>query len=476
MKIYKNIFCLALCILSTGCSESLLDLTPETSNVINNYFTTKEQITKGVNGAYATLQYTGQYGLANYVLGELPSDNTWDEVPANDGGNYGQLDLFNMTSSNSVIQESWRHNYIGIQQCNVILNRINGVEMDESESNQIKGEMKFLRALMYFNLVRVFGDVPLVITETVNTNDYFGQGRTKKEEVYKTIKEDLLDAIKLLKDEAPVKERACKAAAQTLLGKVYLTLGEYSNAISVLDAVKKNPQYGLLDPAVIFDPNNKGNKEVIFDVQFESGLNGDSEGCDILRMFSPSGTINGAKGHNLPTPEVYNLFEDNDKRKAAYITQYSGSMHYVSNKIKQTSDKVEDCGSNAAVLRYADVVLMLAECYANQGTENDMKLANDCLEEIRNRSYDETFTYTDYNNKDELLEEIALERRKEFVCEGHRWFDLIRTGKAVEVMNKYFERTTGYNGVTVTDLNIVQPIPLGQIDTDPSIKQNEGYN
>ena len=477
MKTYKkNIFYLALCMLTASCSESLLDLTPETSNVINNYFKTEEQILKGVNGAYATLQYTGQYGLANYVLGELPSDNTWDEVPANDGGNYGQLDEFNMTSSNSVIKDSWRHNYIGIQQCNVILNRIDGVGMDAKDCEQIKGEMMFLRALMYFNLVRVFGDVPLVTAETENTNDYFGQGRTKKEDVYKAIKADLIDAIKLLRDESPVKERACKAAAQTLLGKVYLTLCEYDNAIPLLEAVRTNPRYDLLDdPDEIFNPDNKGNEEIIFEVQFESGLNGDSEGSDILRMFSPSGTVNGAKGHNLPTKEVYDLFAVNDKRKTAYITQYPQSMHYASNKIKQTSDKVEDCGSNAVVLRYADVLLMLAECYANKGTQNDLGLANRDLKRVRARAID-NLSYIDYTTKDELLEQISLERRKEFVCEGHRWFDLIRTGKAVEVMTAYFKQTTGYNGVTVTELNLVQPIPLGQIDTDPSIKQNEGYN
>lgn len=472
----KYICSLILCILTSSCSNSLLELTPETINVVNNYFKTEEQLLKGVNGAYATLQYKGQYGLANFVFGELPSDNTWEEVPANDNGYYGQLDEFNMTSSNTIIKDSWRHNYIGIQQCNVIINRIDAVDMNAENREQIKGKMMFLRALMYFNLVRIFGDVPLVLTETEDPNSYFGQGRTNKEQVYNAIKEDLIEAVKLLKDEAPVKERACKAAAQALLGKVYLTLCEYDNAIPVLEAVAMNPRYDLLDdPDDIFNPDNKGNKEIIFDVQFESGLNGDSEGNDMLRMFSPSGTINGAKGHNLPTHEVYDLFDDYDKRKTAYFKQYPQSMHYASNKIKQTSDKVQDCGSNAIVLRYADVILMLAECYANKGTQNDLNLANIYLKRIRERAI-EDLSYVNYTTKDELLKEISLERRKELVCEGHRWFDLIRTGKAIEVMTNYFEHATGYNGVVVAEFNLVQPIPLGQIDTDPSIVQNEGYN
>lgn len=108
---YKYIFLsAALCALTASCSESLLDLSPETNNVLNNYYKNEEQINKGVNAAYACLQYSGQYGIANHVLGELPSDNTWDEVPANDGGNYGQLDEFNMTSSNTIIADSWKHN------------------------------------------------------------------------------------------------------------------------------------------------------------------------------------------------------------------------------------------------------------------------------------------------------------------------------------------------------------------------------
>ena len=127
------------------------------------------------------------------------------------------------------------------------------------------------------------------------------------------------------------------------------------------------------------------------------------------------------------------------------------------------------------VLRYADVLLMLAECYAQRGLQDDMDLANDCLEAVRGRAID-NLSYTNYTDKDELLEEIATERRKELVCEGHRWFDLIRTGKAVEVMTAYFQKTTGYNGVTVNENNLVQPIPLSQIDTDSSIKQNLGYN
>ena len=131
----------------TGCSSDKLDLYPETQDTANNYYTNKDQLQKGVNGAYSTLQLFGQYQIANLVLGELPSDNTWDEVPANDAGVCGQIDEFDMTSSNSIIEQSWSDNYIGIQQCNVVLNRIQGLNgLDDATRKQTEGEMKFLRA------------------------------------------------------------------------------------------------------------------------------------------------------------------------------------------------------------------------------------------------------------------------------------------------------------------------------------------
>lgn len=457
-------------ILFAGCSGSLLDLNPEMQNVLNNYYKDAEQLRKGVNSAYGTLQAEGQYELANLVLGELPSDNTWDEVPANDNGNYGQLDLFSMTSANTIIANAWSHNYKGIQQCNVILNRVGAIaDMPDAEKKQVEGEMYFLRALMYFNLVRVFGDVQLVTKETTNPNDFFGQVRTPKAEVYKQIENDLIDAFAMLPEKPAERGRATKGAAAALLGKVYLTLKDYDNGLKYLQEVEKFGYELLEEPADIFDVDNEGNKEVVFDVQFESGVNGTSEGSKAFQKFSPSGYVSGAVGHNLPTKEVYGLFTENDKRKSAYfIVTKNGVIG--TGKLKQTSNIVGDGGSNIIVLRYADVLLMLAECYAEKG---DVAMANKYLNFIKKRAGIDEVNIGDTSL---LKAEIALERRKELVNEGHRWFDLVRTGKAVEVMNAYFARTPGYNGITISELNYVQPIPQEQIDTDSATVQNEGYN
>lgn len=471
MKKVKYIFwfCAGLSLLSS-CSESLLDVNPQMQNTSNNFYQSEEQLDLGVTGAYSTLQLSGQYEISNLLLGELPSDNTWDEVPANDGGNCGQLDEFNMTSGNTITENSWRDNYIGIQQCNVVLNRIGELsDISETKKNTAIGEMKFLRGLMYFNLVRIFGDVPLVTKETENVNSYFGQGRTASTEVYKQIVSDLTEAASLLPEVASQKGRATKWAALGILGKVQLTLHDYAEARTCLQQVVSSGKYSLLsNPADIFSPTNKNNKEIIFDVQFASGMNGNTEGSDAYRYFSPSGSVKGGKGHSLPTKEVYNLFSDKDLRKKAYFILSTGNM--ATGKMVQTSDVIEDGGNNVVVLRYADVLLMLAECYANEG---DLTSACKYLNFIKQRAGIEEFTSV---SNDAVLEEIATERRKELVNEGHRWFDLIRTDKAVEVMNAYFQSTVGYNGVTVTEDNLVQPIPQSQIDTDSSIKQNNNYN
>lgn len=471
MKKVKYIFwfCVGLSLLNS-CSESLLDVNPQMQNTSNNFYQSEEQLDLGVTGAYSTLQLSGQYEISNLLLGELPSDNTWDEVPANDGGNCGQLDEFNMTSGNTITENSWRDNYIGIQQCNVVLNRIGGLsDISETKKNTAIGEMKFLRGLMYFNLVRIFGDVPLVTKETENVNSYFGQGRTASTEVYKQIVSDLTEAASLLPEVASQKGRATKWAALGILGKVQLTLHDYAEARTCLQQVVSSGKYSLLsNPADIFSPTNKNNKEIIFDVQFASGMNGNTEGSDAYRYFSPSGSVKGGKGHSLPTKEVYNLFSDKDLRKKAYFILSTGNM--ATGKMVQTSDVIEDGGNNVVVLRYADVLLMLAECYANEG---DLTSACKYLNFIKQRAGIEEFTSV---SNDAVLEEIATERRKELVNEGHRWFDLIRTDKAVEVMNAYFQSTVGYNGVTVTEDNLVQPIPQSQIDTDFSIKQNNNYN
>ncbi|QNK63579.1 RagB/SusD family nutrient uptake outer membrane protein [Pedobacter sp. PAMC26386] len=455
--------------LIAGCAKSNLDKTPETDKVLTSFYKNEAQINEGVNGAYAMLQNAGQYGANYLVFGEIPSDNTFDEVPANDGGNYGQLDLFSAIALNSLVDATWKDAYKGIQQCNIILNRIDNIEMAPVSKDKVKGEMLFIRALTYFNLVRIFGDVPLVIKETTNVNDYFGQGRTAKADVYNQIEQDLTRAIQLLPASRSLNGRVTQGAAVGLLGKVYLTLKKYDQAITQLQKIGPLGYKLLTDLTRIFNPAFKNNEEIIFDVQFASGINGNAEGSNAFQLFSPSGTVAGAKGHNLPTRDVYNSFTEKDLRKNAYLGMTKDGVPFT-RKLVQTSSTVEDGGSNIVVLRYADVLLMLAECYNETG--NAAKSLEN-LNLVRDRAGIAQVVQTDPAI---LRPVIAQERRLELVTEGSRWFDLIRTDSAIEVMNSYFARTPGYQGVKINENNLVQPIPQSQTNTDPAIQQNKGYN
>lgn len=411
-----------------------------------------------VNAAYGNLQETGLYGLYLPALGEIPSDNTYDEVPANDDGVYGQLDQFTVVPANGIIAANWQQSYYAIQRTNLVLNRIDRIAYTSAATKEArKGEMKFIRALLYFNLVRLYGDVPLVTQETTDPNAYFGQGRDAVKDVYNQITTDLTAAINELPATTNQKGRVVQTAAQTLLAKVYLTLQNYSAAKPLLDAVVSSGRYQLLsNPADIFSINNENNAEIIFSVQFASGVNGNTEGSNMFQIFSPSGTQTGAKGHNLPTKELYNLYTGTDKRKGIYLDVTTAGVPY-SKKLTKPTTVITDGGSDVVVLRYADVVLMLAEVENELG---NTATAIPYLDAIRTRA---GLTGTTAATQKDLREAIAAERRLELIGEGHRWFDLLRTDKALSVIPG------------IDKHNLLMPIPQGQIDTDPSIKQNTGY-
>lgn len=464
-KIFITIITIGL--FFTSCSDEL-DVNPITEKEASNFFKTEVEIEEAVNGVYATLQFTGLYNLYLPVLGELPSDNTFDEVPSNDGGIFGQLDEFTTITSNAIITRTWREAYIGIQRANTVLNRIEAVNFqNEAVKNARKGEMKFIRALLYFNLVQIYGDVPLVIEETTDPSAYFGQGRTPKDQVYAQIVKDLNEAITELPLTASRPGRVIKTAVEGLLGKVYLTLKNYTQAKIHLQNVVNSNQHTLLeDAAAVFDIENELNAEILFSVQFASGINGNSEGSDAFQQFSASGTINGAKGHNLPTRSFFTLYTDDDIRKGVYLGATSEGVPF-SRKYKKPDTAPNDGGSDWVVLRYADILLMLAE------VENELSntaAAATHLNAVRNRA---KLSNTTVSTQTEMREAIDLERRLELIGEGHRWFDLLRTGRAIEVMNAWFAKE-GIN-ISIDQNDLLMPIPQSQIDTDPALRQNPGY-
>ncbi len=465
----KHFLCLFIMFVSLVSCEGDLFQDPLTEKSVSSFFSNEGEIEAAINGVYASLQSKGLFNLYIPAIGEIPSDNTFDEVPANDGGLYGQMDEFTVIPANGVVNDTWKDAYVGIQGANIVLNRIDQIPFQQAETKAARiGELKFIRALLYFNLVRIYGAVPLVTEETTDPTTYFGQARTPESAVYTQIIQDLVEAISVLPPVADEPGRVIKTAGQALLGRVYLTLRDFLEAEAQLQAVVEAGIHQLEPhPADVFEVANELNDEIVFAVQFRSGVNGNSEGSDAFVQFSPSGTINGAKGHNLPNRDFIELYDESDLRKEAYIGETDKGVPFCK-KYKMPTTIPEDSESDWIVIRYADVLLMLAEAKNENGK---FEAAATYLNQVRNRA---GLSATDVRNRQEMDQAIELERRLELIGEGHRWFYLLRTGKAIETMNAWFQNNTSL-GITIDTHDLLMPIPQSQINTDPALTQNPGY-
>ncbi|MGY0406974.1 MAG: RagB/SusD family nutrient uptake outer membrane protein [Polaribacter sp.] len=462
MKIIIKLVVIVL--LVSACQDELVQ-NPITTKVSSNFYTNEKEIEEAVNAVYATLQFKGNFDVGIPAIGTIPGEDVYDATPANDDGKYGQLDDYNAIPQNGLLGNMWQDAYKGIQRANIVLNKIKNISFKDEATKQARiGEMKFIRALYYFNLVRIFGDVPLIVEEVENPQDYFTQPRTPINEVYKQIENDLTDAIqKLPQRNNQNKARVVKTAAQTLLGKVELTLGNYAKAKTfLLDVVNAGVHSLQANVSDVFAINKELNSEIIFAVQFASGINANSEGSDAYRKFNPTGRIvgklTGTKGHGVIKESFYNLYTNNDARKNVYVGILSSGQVY-SNKIAPPITVIKDAGSDWVVLRYADVLLMLAEIENELGSQS---IAIDYVNQIRNRA--NLGNYTGGITKDAVFNEIDMQRKLELIWEGHRWFDLLRQGRTKEVLG-------------ITDNNkLLMPIPASQIAASRgSLIQNPGY-
>ncbi|MDO5978230.1 RagB/SusD family nutrient uptake outer membrane protein [Flavivirga spongiicola] len=470
MNIKLNIITIALISLVLGACSDKLDLSPITEKAANNFYTSEQEIESAVIGAYAQLQNGGLYGLDLIGAGEISGEDTFEEIAANDGGRFGQLDDFSTNAGNDLVGDIWKESYEGIQRINIVLNRITDIEYENStiKNNRI-GEMKFLRGLLYFNLVRLYGGVPLALEETTNPSDYFGQGRATVSDIYAQIELDLNDAIQNLPpDTDKLAGRPAKGAAQALFADVQMNLGNYSEAVTILGPLVNSGNYSLMpSTSEIFGVANEGNSEILFEVQFASGVDGNNEGEPAASQFRPSGTTANAKGHNLPSAEFVALYELGDTRKDDYVgLDAAANPFYFSLKYEVSSTGADDGGSDHIIIRFADVLLKYAEALNESGGSN----AAQYLNMVRNRA---GLANTTATTQSELRDAIEMERRFEFIGEGHRWFDLKRTGEAIQTMNAWF--TANSINVTIDVDNLILPIPQSQIDTDPAITPNPGY-
>ncbi|MFY0608548.1 MAG: RagB/SusD family nutrient uptake outer membrane protein [Cyclobacteriaceae bacterium] len=473
MKNLRNLL-LIICAVSVLACEDFIDLPPQSSPNVAAFYKNQQDIEQAVIAAYAALQSRGEYARNFLYFMEVRSDNSYVEDLTKAAGEEGNLDLFREATTNGYLETVWNVCYTGIQRCNIVLGRIDAIEMDEDLKNIRKGEVSFLRALTYFNLVRIWGKVPIVTDELVNVSEAFSHKRDSIDDVYALILADLEFAVDNLPSSQTDIGRVTKGAALTLLGKVYLTRQDWNLAATTLSQVQG---YSLLQNyADVFDVENENNSESIFEVQFKSLSDG--EGSLFLRLHTPlnnttllGGMGAGGVGDNLPTQDLFDAYDNTDLRKNVTIGSLSdGRLH--TNKYNGLPADTNDEDNNFMVLRYADVILMRAEALNEVGYVADGE-AFDLLNQIRNRAGLSSLSSAELTDQASFRDAVLNERRLELAFENHRWFDLVRTNRFVEVMNAYDETRAP---MVVESHHRYFPVPQGQIDISPgNIYQNNGY-
>ena len=431
-----------LVLLLAGC-EDLLDVkTTASLNVDDGVITTTERATLAINGMYDGLQDEEYY--ANYLItyGDLAADNL-DHTGTFTTSR--QVDNNEVLTNNVTLNTVWDQLYYVINIANTIIAdvpEINNIEA--ATSSRMTGEAYFIRALSYFSLVKSWGDVPLQTTPVRNSTDVEQLSRSSVSDVYDQIESDLDEAITNLEGYLE-NGRASSWAAKALKSRVHLYQGEYQDAHDLADDVIKNGPFSLVgDYTDIFDYQNPYSPESIFEVDF-TGQDGNS-----LAFWYYEDDFGGRYEYGVTT-DLANAYEPDDERFGV-IYFYPSTGNYMVNKY-------QDVGSgsdNVIVVRLGEMYLNRAEALFNGATGTSTAL--DDINTLRNRA-----SLVDL--ADPLTLDIILdERRKELAFEGHRWYDLTRTDKGVEVLPN----------VTSTD-QYLWPIPQSERDVNPNLTQNPGY-
>jgi len=274
----------------TACNH-LLDTKPYTFSSGDNYYENEAQVLRAVNGVYGRLQelHTSDF----WALTEMVADNTNYQYDESDRGaqQREEIDEFLITSSNGYVNTAWGQLYAIVKEANVVLGRMDGVSFaDQTLKNRHIGELKFLRGLAYFHLVRLFGEIPMHTTEIVNPADAFTSSKATVDQVYAVIIQDAQDAIAALPDNYTGSDlgRATKGAALTLLGDVQLTRGQYAEAAATLLQVTGLGYSLMPDYADCFHPNSKNNAESVF----EKDLCVRAQNVDVLVYSDDSYRVN----------------------------------------------------------------------------------------------------------------------------------------------------------------------------------------
>ncbi len=473
MQIFSGVGILTVSLATLACGETFIDLPSSSYHDSGQFYHTAQDLEQAVIAAYDPLQDEAQYGGPGYHhFMEVRSDNTYNDNVTQEGGALAAFDNFVLAPSNPQINATWLSCYQGIQRCNIVLSHIDDIpDIDPQRLNMRKAEVLFIRALTYFNVVRIWGDAPLITEALRNPLEALSHVRNSTQDIYRQIIDDLTFAAGHLPQEHPAEDRgrATWGAAMTLLGKVHLTLAQYVEAVQVLEAVIQSGRYRLLNNFEdIFATTNKNHVESIFEIQFlKSSFGEGNEGI-------PASDLTDA--NNRPSPDLLALFHsENDARLDPSVDTLPGGVPH-SAKMIDVRGIDGTLGHNAMVLRYADVLLMAAEGLNKLQLKPGKALRY--LNTVRKRAGARIYSTMDLPDVASFHNALHRERRLELAFENHRWFDLLRTNLALQVMQQHQQGgTASALSFTISPHQLLYPIPQVQIDASGGmLSQNPGYH
>lgn len=489
IKINKKIATGLLTImLFASCGDDFVERDPVYAIDSENYFNSEEDYYNALIGAYDLLQAS----YVNVMLGEIASDNTLaGGESANDVIGFQQIDDMIHTPVNSNLKNIWDWMFAGVNRANYIIEFKDKTDFDGKD--QIIAEAYFLRAYYNFELVKWFGPIPLKADSRFAVGDETTIPRSPVTDVYALIEQDLKFAVNNLAETAPQVGRVSREAARALLGKAYLYQDKFQQAATTFDLVINSNKYTLVaDYSVIFENEGENGPESVFEVQYT-----DAEGAGFGCLQCSEGNVavgfNGIRNYsgpvfdsgfsfNVPVQEAYDAFEPGDNRRDVAILNIDswaaqtgatfgiGNEHtgfynrkYIARKgDANLGDQNLTNPNNYRAIRYADVLLMAAEAH-NRSGQNDSK-ARIYLNEVRRRAFGD-LDHDISASGAALTDFILAERRLELVGEGHRFFDLVRTGRAANAIDGF---TSGKHELF--------PIPFEEIQfSNGNWQQNTGY-
>ncbi|RFM28188.1 RagB/SusD family nutrient uptake outer membrane protein [Deminuibacter soli] len=488
------LFITAAALIAGACNK----LTENPSSVIvsSQFYKTPADAVAAVNAVYSTLNSdpAGDFVIYGRNLNLLTGNGSDDQVfsPSNTNPDVRALGTATYVASNDRVKKNWQQHYYGISRANVAIDQISKMTIDTTLRNRLVREAKFIRALLYFNIVRFWGDAPLVLHDPTSVDaDKAKIARSPKDSVYAQIVSDLTDATHLPASYGGADlGRATSGAAHALLAKVYvtrqwwqqaqnelllvLTAGTYSGATGTYG-------YALYDNYLdAFQKPTKNGKEHVFSVQFESNL-GAKNSTQSLSSTNFSSFNPAVYPGDIPADHLYELFDSTDTRRAVtfFTTLYNAATgqtvnfgaprfaKFIDYSLSPLTNQAQS-GINFPVIRYADLLLLYAEVQ-NELSGGPTPDAYKAINRVRNRAHVPDLTAG--LGQQAFREAVFLERRKEFIQEGMRWFDLVRRGGTVLV--DALHALPAKSAASAKDT--LFPIPQAEIDLNPALTQNKGW-